>query len=171
MEIKKFSIKAIATFLAGAILFSSCASSTMIYSTPEGAKVYLNGEPVGKTPYLHTDTKIVGSTTTVRLEKEGYKPFHTTFSRDEEVDVGAIIGGIFVWVPFLWTMKYKSSHTYEMVPLSMDEMTKANALQHDDLSKNNIEKLRELKQMLDEKLISQEEFEKAKKKNLETPEN
>ena len=68
-------------------------------------------------------------------------------------------------------MKYKSSHTYEMVPLSMDEMTKANALQHDDLSKNNIEKLRELKQMLDEKLISQEEFEKAKKKILETPEN
>ena len=170
MKKQSFAIRALATFLAGAILFSSCASSTMIYSSPEGAKVYLNGEPVGNTPYLHTDTKIVGSTTTVRLEKEGYKPFHTTFSRDEEVDVGAIIGGIFVWVPFLWTMKYKASHTYEMVPLSLDEMTKSNAVQQDS-SKNSVEKLRELKQMLDEKLITQEEFEKAKKKILETPVN
>ena len=168
MDKNSFTIKALAILLAGAILFSSCASSTMIYSSPDGAKVYLNGEPVGKTPYLHTDTKIVGSTTTVRLEKEGYNPFYTTFSRDEEVDVGAIIGGIFVWVPFLWTMKYKASHTYEMVPLSLDEMTKSNAVQQDS-TKNSVEKLRELKQMLDEKLITQEEFEKAKKQVLETP--
>ncbi|PKO95736.1 MAG: hypothetical protein CVU12_08725 [Bacteroidetes bacterium HGW-Bacteroidetes-7] len=170
MDKNSFTIKALAILLAGAILFSSCASSTMIYSSPDGAKVFLNGEPVGKTPYLHTDTKIVGSTTTVRLEKEGYNPFYTTFSRDEEVDVGAIIGGIFVWVPFLWTMKYKASHTYEMVPLSLDEMTKSNAVQQDS-TKNSVEKLRELKQMLDEKLITQEEFDKAKKKILETPVN
>lgn len=168
MEIKKFSIKAVAAFLAGAILFTSCASSTMIYSSPEGAKVYLNGEPVGKTPYLHTDTKIVGSTTTVRLEKEGYRPFHTSFSRDEAVDVGAIIGGLFVWVPFLWTMKYKPSHTYEMIPLSLEQKAKSEAVQQ-EMSKSNVDKLRELKQMLDEKLITQEEYEKAKKKILEEP--
>jgi hypothetical protein len=170
MELKNFSIKAVAVILAGAILFSGCASSTMIYSSPEGAKVYLNGEAVGTTPYLHTDTKIVGSTTTVRLEKEGYKPFNTTFARDEAVDVGAIIGGLFVWVPFLWTMKYKPSHTYEMVPLSLEEIAKSDAAEQ-EMSKSNVDKLRELKQMLDEKLISQEEFEKAKKKILEQPQN
>jgi len=45
---------------------------------------------------------------------EGYEDFLGSFSRDEEVDVGAIIGGIFFLFPFLWTMKYKPFHTYEL---------------------------------------------------------
>ena len=65
-------------------------------------------------------------------------------------------------------MKYKASHTYEMVPLSLEEMAQSNTVLQ-DTAKNNIEKLRELKQMLDEKLITQEEYEKAKKQVLETP--
>ena len=114
---KLITLKTVAIFLAGTILLSSCASTTMIQSTPSGAKLYLDGENVGKTPYSHTDTKIVGSTTTVRLEKEEYETFNTSFSRIEEADVGAIIGGLLVWVPFLWTMKYKQSHTYELEPI------------------------------------------------------
>ena len=59
--------KTISLFLAGAILLASCASTTMIQSNPSGAKVYLNGENVGITPFRHTDTRILGSTTTVKL--------------------------------------------------------------------------------------------------------
>ena len=87
--------------LSSSILITSCSSTTVIQSSPSGAKVYLNGEPMGTTPYTHRDTKIVGSVTAVSLEKEGYDPLNTSFSRDEEVDIGAIVGGIFVLVPFL----------------------------------------------------------------------
>jgi hypothetical protein len=100
-----------------AISISACASTTIINSEPNGAAVYLNGEKVGLTPYTHTDTKIVGSTNTVLLKNEGYQDFSASFSRNEDVNVGAIIGGFFVLVPFLWTMDYKPSHSYEMVPL------------------------------------------------------
>ena len=100
-----------------AISVSACASTTVVNSEPSGATVYLNGEKVGTTPYTHTDTKIVGSTNTVLLKKEGYQDFSTVFSRNEDVNIGAIIGGLFVLVPFLWTMDYKPSHSYEMVPL------------------------------------------------------
>lgn len=93
-----------------------CSSTTIINSEPSGATLYLNGEKVGVTPYTHTDTKIVGSTNKVTLKKEGYQDVTTVFHKDEEIDIGAVIGGIFVWVPFLWTMKYKPSRTYEMVP-------------------------------------------------------
>ena len=72
MKKTKLLSKAISLMLAGAILFASCSSSTLIQSSPSGAKVYLNGEYAGVTPYTHTDTKIVGSSTQVRLEKEGY---------------------------------------------------------------------------------------------------
>lgn len=78
----------------------------------------MNEELVGTTPYAHSDTRIVGSTTRLRLEKEGYETLNSSFTRNEEVDAGAIVGGIFLMFPYLWTMKYKPSHTYELVPLT-----------------------------------------------------
>jgi uncharacterized lipoprotein YajG len=43
--------KLLALILAGSILLSGCVSTTMIQSNPSNAKLYLNGEPVGRTPY------------------------------------------------------------------------------------------------------------------------
>ena len=102
----------------GTALFflNACASSTMIQSQPSGAKLYLNGEPVGTTPYTMTDTKIVGSTTTVRLEYPGYESTTGLISRNEEFDVGACIGGVLLLVPLLWIQKYKPTHTFELRP-------------------------------------------------------
>lgn len=109
--------KLTAFVLAAALFFTSCASTTMIRTAPEGAKLYLNDEAVGTTPYMHSDTKIILAETRVRIEKEGYEPLYTTFSRDEEIDVGALIGGIFFTIPYLWILKYKPIHYYELVPL------------------------------------------------------
>jgi hypothetical protein len=142
----------------------------MIQSNPSGVKVYLNGEPVGTTPYTHRDTKIVGSTTTVKLKKEGYAPLNTSFSRNEEVDVGAIIGGVFVLVPFLWTMKYKPIHIYELTPSSGNEQPIIKTNSQQNQTKSKADRLRELKQLLVEKVITKEEYEKEKKKILEEEE-
>jgi len=95
----------------------SCSSTTMIYSSPEGAKVYVNDEVKGTTPYKHTDKVIVGTVSSMVLKKEGYDDFHTTLNRNEELDVGALIGGIFVLVPFFWIMKYSPEHNYELTPI------------------------------------------------------
>jgi hypothetical protein len=170
MKKQTMTTKMILLLLAGSVLLTSCASTTMIQSNPSGAKVYLNGEPVGTTPYTHRDTKIVGSTTTVKLEKEGYAPLNTSFSRDEEVDVGAIIGGVFVLVPFLWTMKYKPTHTYELTTSSGSEQPIIKTNPQQNQTKSKADRLRELKQLLDEKVITQEEYEKEKKKILEEDE-
>jgi len=110
--------KLISVGLAVLILLTSCGSTTMIQSVPNGAKLYLNGEYTGVTPHTHKDTKVVGTTTTVRLEKDGYETFNGVFQRNEQADVGAIIGGVFLLVPFLWTMKYNPSRTYELQPSS-----------------------------------------------------
>jgi hypothetical protein len=96
--------------------FAGCASSTVLQSQPPGARVLLNGLPVGTTPYTMTDTKIVGSTTTIRLEYPGYQPLDTVISRNEEVDVLALIGGLLVLVPFLWVMRYQAAHLYVLQP-------------------------------------------------------
>ncbi|GAA4407681.1 hypothetical protein GCM10023187_28610 [Nibrella viscosa] len=159
--------KATALCLAGSILLASCSSSTTIISKPSGAKVYLNGQPVGTTPYTHSDTRIVGSTTTVRLEKEGYETLNTSFSRDEQADVGAIIGGVFLLVPFLWTMKYNPTHTYELIEAGFQPpRTMPIGVVSESVVKSKADKLRELKQLLDEKLITPEDYEKQKAKIL-----
>lgn len=168
MKSFSYSTKIVALLLAGSMVLASCSSTTMIQSTPTGAKLYVDGEPVGKTPYSHRDTKIVGTSTSIKLEKEGYEPFTTSFSRNEEVDVGAIIGGLFVWIPFLWTMKYKATHSYELTPLVGTQQAPASVIpQTNTILGSKAERLRELKGLLDDKIITPAEYEVEKKKILE----
>lgn len=167
---RSLALRTISFFLAASILLTSCASTTMIQSEPSGAKLYLNGEPVGTTPYTHTDTRIVGTTTMVKLEKEGYEALNTTFSRDEEADVGAIIGGFLFLFPFLWTMKYKPARMYELEPVMGDDMVPGEKQLLIKPLKSKADRLREFKKLLDEGVITQEEFEREKKKILEEEE-
>jgi hypothetical protein len=102
------------------------------------------------------------------LEKEGYNSFNTTFTKDEEVDIGAIIGGVFLFIPFLWTMKYKPIHTYELIPNSENlKIADKTKIQNQINPKSKAERLRELKALLDEKVITQGEYENEKRKILE----
>lgn len=150
-------MRKLSVVLAFATLFTSCASQTLIKSNPEGAQVYIQDAYVGQTPYAYSDTKIIGSTTNIRLEKEGYKTLTTSFSRNEKADVGAIIGGIFVLFPFLWTMKYDKDRTYDLQPLTLSDITGI------DTSNSTLkEKLAELKMLYEDQLITKEEYEKQK---------
>jgi hypothetical protein len=108
--------RAIAGLLSVLILTTSCASTTTITSSPPGAKVTLNGMYAGETPYRLTDTKPTGAVNSVTLKLEGYETKNVAFSKNEEVNVGAVIGGIFFFFPFIWTMGYMPMHNYELTP-------------------------------------------------------
>lgn len=114
---KKGLLKVCAAALSALTLLSSCASSTVFRTSPSNAKIYVDGKYLGTTPVTYSDTKIVGTSTNVRIEKEGYRTINAVINRSEQADVGAIVGGIFFLVPFLWTMKYNPEHTYEMEPI------------------------------------------------------
>ena len=165
------STKMISFFLSVSVILSSCSSTTMIQSIPSGAKIYVDGQPMGRTPYAHTDTKIVGTITTVDLEKEGYAPLYTSFARTEQVDVGAIIGGLFVWIPFLWIMKYNPIHNYELIPISGYEQPILETQPQPTETRSKADRLRELKELLDEMVITKQEYEKEKTKILQEDEN
>jgi len=78
------------------------------------AKVFVNGEYKGLGTASHTDSKIVGSSSIIMLKRKGCETQIHHFSKTEEIDYGALIGGVFVIVPFFWIMKYKDTHIYEM---------------------------------------------------------
>lgn len=161
---KKYSGFCLAIIVFATLLFSSCVSTTRIESIPPGADVYLNNEHVGTTPYDMSDSKIVLSTTYVRLEMDGYETLQTEICRDEDLDGGAIIGGLFFTPAFLWAMKYYPVHTYELYPLAGQEEIAPMV----EKPSSKAEELRELKKLQDEGIITQEEFEAEKKKILDS---
>ena len=103
----------LATMTAMPIL-SGCSSSTTIHSEPAGARLYVDGQYIGETPARYSDTSIVGTSHSVRLTQEGYKDIVGRFSRNGDLNVGALIGGIFVFVPFLWVLDYEDSYHFQL---------------------------------------------------------
>lgn len=95
---------------------SGCASSTIIKTAPDDAKVYIDGNLVGTSPASYSDTAVSGTTKAVMLKKEGYKD-KTVLIRKEEPQVGPIIGGMFFLFPFIWTLGYPDSYTFELEPV------------------------------------------------------
>lgn len=173
---KSYSIYPI-VLLTIVLFLTGCVSSTLIQSNPSGAKVFVNGEHVGYTPYWYSDTKVLGSITNIDLVKDGYEPIYTSIQRNEQVDVGAVIGGFCLGFPFLWTLNYYPTHSYELAPLISQPNQKA----PENLNSQSVptqtqpaqistksQRLRELKQLLDEKLINNDDFEKQKQKILES---
>jgi hypothetical protein len=162
-----FKIKTLVALITAIVFLISCTSTTMIESIPSGAKIYIDGKLAGTTPYTHTDDKIIGSSTLVKLEKEGYETYYTQFNRIEEPDAGPIVCGLlFTPVWWLWAMKYKPVHTYQLQPINENQAAPIN--NKNQIQKSKADKLRELKQLLDEKIITQDEYEKEKKKILDS---
>ena len=82
-----------------------CASATIIKSEPDGAKLYLNGQHMGETPYTFADRAAAGTMRTVKLKKEGYEDF-TGYIKRETLSVGALICGILFLIPLIWILEY-----------------------------------------------------------------
>ena len=80
-----------------------CTSATLIKSNPPGAKLYLDGQLKGETPYTYADAAAAGTMRTVSLKKEGYKDF-TGHIKREQLSVPALIGGILILIPFIWVL-------------------------------------------------------------------
>ena len=71
-----------------------------IQSDPSGADVYINNQKMGKTPYKANLDDFVATNYQIILKKDGYNDFNGVLAK--EAKVGAIIGGIFFIIPFLW---------------------------------------------------------------------
>jgi len=162
----KSSFKSICFLLALTVFIASCASTTMIQSVPSGAEVYIDSQKKGVTPYSYNDTKIVGSATDIRLKKEGYEEFSVTMVRNERVDGGAVVGGLFFVIPFLWVMRYDPVHEYELIPAKDGSGVVKAADGSAASSTNSTNELIKLQTLLDQGSITKDDFTTLKVKIL-----
>ena len=104
------------SFVILATSLMSCSSTTKLTSVPPDAKVYLDGALKGNTPYYHTDQSISGSQKILEIKKEGYDDFQTILTKKGRAHGGAIVGGIFLLIPFIWVVQYNIHYNYELTP-------------------------------------------------------
>ncbi len=136
----------------------SCSSSTMLNSSPIGAKVYIDGEMRGTTPFTYSDTHIYGTTTYVRISLEGYQDAFGTFRRTEKFNI----------LPFLgcftspWCFGYDDQHTW-----SLTHKTSSKPASTPSTSTLE-ERLKSLMKMRDEGTISQEEYDQLREQAIQT---
>jgi len=158
--------------------FSSCTSSTLITSEPKGAKLYIDSEYVGDTPYVMADQKFTTTCTQIKIEKTGFETINTQICKDEQIDIGAAISGVFLYIPWLWILGYSPVHEYTLKSTAnndyyyLDNNASLNNVQSNPPAQSNtkVQKLRDLKQLLDEGIITTEEYNTEKKKILEQEE-
>jgi len=109
-------MKKLVALIAAFFFLSGCTCTTLIKSNPPGAKVQVDGKPVGETPYFYTDMAVAGTTRAVTLKKEGYKDYNGYIKR-EKFSVPILIAGIFLIVPFVWILEYPPQYNFEMEKL------------------------------------------------------
>ncbi len=109
-------MKKLVALIAAFFFLSGCACTTLIKSNPPGAKVQVDGKPVGETPHFYTDMAVAGTTRAVTLKKEGYKDYNGYIKR-EKFSVPILIAGIFLIVPFVWILEYPPQYNSEMEKL------------------------------------------------------
>jgi hypothetical protein len=125
MDIEESSMKLMKIAVASLLLISflaACASTTMLKSTPAGAKFYADGHYLGEGSVSYTDKKIVGSTTVIEVKKEGFKDKVASISRSAQLNAGALVGGILLsptvlgLLFFLWVMDYSPYYVFDLEP-------------------------------------------------------
>jgi hypothetical protein len=90
-----------------------CTTLVNIKTDPDGAKVYVNEEPVGQSPVAKEYSNFVGNQYYIRIVKEGYKPLAVEMRR--EVKAGNLIVGLFLfWPLLLWCYGPDAYYTYEL---------------------------------------------------------
>ena len=103
--------KIIAALLA-VFVFAGCATVTTIRTDPPGAKVYINEQPRGLTPYVEELSNFVFTTYNVRITLDGYDDFYGRLLK--EAKVGAIVGGFIIFPAWLWAAGPQPNYFFEL---------------------------------------------------------
>jgi hypothetical protein len=140
--------------LALCVTLAGCAESTLIRSYPPGAKLYVNDQYEGVTPFMLTvpRAQFADHTFRVRLERDGYTPIDQTLLT--RTCPGRVVGGIFsLGISFIFRRPtcFDSHQDFSMVPLPGQPVAA-----HQPTIE---ERLQRIERMRDQGTITNEEYE------------
>ena len=160
---------------AAGVLFAlhavGCAEQTMVRTSPPGASLHVDGRFIGVTPVQYrVPERRYSQHTTYRIEHPGYEPLEGEFQT--YVTPGRIIGGILgLGIPFAFRgpTAFHKVHDFQMQPAhaSNRPVVPAAATTADpSVDATATGKLREIRDLYDRGLISDEEYRAARARVL-----
>ena len=104
-------------FLALTFIFSlviGCSYNVAIMSNPEGAKVYVQGMYIGKSPATYRDRSGTPKSYMLKISKPGYKEINTVIDSNYKADISLLwlIPGIIPY--FVGTATLEETYNYEL---------------------------------------------------------
>ena len=94
------------------LALAGCSTFVNIRTDPKDAKLYINDEPKGETPFYGDLSDGLFARYLCRIEAPGYKPLYVQLSK--ELKWGAFIAGWFFYVPWLWASGPKPFYSFEL---------------------------------------------------------
>jgi hypothetical protein len=99
---------------------SACAQQAAFVSTPPGAQVFIDGEPIGVTPCAYDYKSSADESHDITISKEGYEPVRFVVLKDE-VDTEArsrwlAAGAVWspLWLGTIFTKKLKDTYDFAL---------------------------------------------------------
>lgn len=156
------------------ILVIGCAGKTWIHTDPPANVFSSNGELLGVSPFEYSDMKLSGAETVLVIKAKGFKTKTVTIKKDV-FSIENFLGFPLLTIP--WSYVYEKNYSFELEKstegniLGSAEITNPNHLKPADVEVKesspdfsaNAQKLRELKQLRDQGLITDNEYEQKKK--------
>ncbi len=154
------------------VFMASCASYTVITTKPQGAKVFVDDYYIGKTPVIYRDYKPALSSTAIKIEKEGYRTIYTYIQKDGSINLTSLVAGFFFMPAWIWALGYPPQYNFILQPGDSVEVQAPTNLPYtipDSLSFGNkkAKALKELEDLHNQGLLTDEEYESKKKQILE----
>ena len=94
------------------LVITGCSTFVTIRTDPERARLYINDEPKGKTPFTDNLPDGLFARYIYRIEADGYKPLYGELQK--EFKWGAFIGGWFFLFPWLWASGPRPFYSFEL---------------------------------------------------------
>ena len=112
-----FRLSALIVLCNFALLTGGCACKMMINTDPQGADVFVEGEPIGKSPATWTGKSgLPGKKVLVEAKKEGYQDATKLVDRDDLNTGYAVMSFLFLFLGFLWSWEYPDSVYLHLEP-------------------------------------------------------
>jgi hypothetical protein len=155
-------------FVLSVLFLFGCASTTYIKTIPSGAKVMDANSIKGLTPYMHWD-RAMGGSRTFTLKKEGYKDKTITITKTDFNPMRLIAPPVLAWP---WVYDYPDEYIFELdesgqtIPKTVQSIPTSSNLETQPKiadPSGYMQKLRELKKLKDEQLITDKEYEQKRK--------
>lgn len=110
----------LALILSASIVFTGCASTTVVQSEPTGAQLRIDGQPVGATPVTFTENAVwLWTKHQVTLDASGYSTYHGTLNA--QVSPLYLILGLLCLLPFILVGEFKPTYYYVLAKKQASE--------------------------------------------------